>query len=276
MRIVDAQVHIWGSGPPTTPTHRQVNSYTAEELRAEMAQAGVDAAIIHPPGWDPHADELAFEAVRRDPDRFAILGHLPLDRPESRDLIAGWRRQPGMLGLRFTFLQPHQRSWPTDGTMDWVWPAAERAGVPIALLAFDFLPLVGEIAQRHPGLKLTVDHLGSRGGTGTARDAAYFANLEDLVALARHPNVAVKATGAPGYSTEPYPYRGIHPFLRRIFDAFGPERFFWGSDVTRMPCPWRQVVTLFTEELPWLSERDKELVMGRAVCNWLDWPRPLQ
>jgi hypothetical protein len=28
---------------------------------------------------------------------------------------------------------------------------------------------------------------------------------------------------------------------------------------------------MFTEELPWLSARDAELVMGRALCAWLDW-----
>ena len=25
-----------------------------------------------------------------------------------------------MLGLRFTFNQPQQRTWPTDGTIDWL------------------------------------------------------------------------------------------------------------------------------------------------------------
>jgi hypothetical protein len=29
--------------------------------------------------------------------------------------------------------------------MDWLWPAAERAGPPVALLAFEPLPLVGGI-----------------------------------------------------------------------------------------------------------------------------------
>ena len=275
MPIVDAQVHIWGSGPPTTPTHRQVEAFSTDELLAEMDAAGVDAAVLHPPGWDPGSHELALEAVRRHPDRFAILGSFPLDRPESRALVDGWKGQPGMRGLRFTFLRPDQRSWPTDGTIDWLWPAAERAGLPVALLAFDFLPLVGQVAERHPGLRLIVDHLGGRGGTGTARDGAYFATLPDLLALARHPNVAVKATGAPGYSTEPYPFRGLHPYLRRIYDAFGPERLFWGSDLTRMPCPYRQVVTMFSEELPWLTGRDRELVMGEALCTWLDW-RPGQ
>jgi hypothetical protein len=47
---------------------------------------------------------------------------------------------------------------------------------------------------------------------------------------------------------------------------------FWGTDLTRLPCTYRQAITLFTEELPWLSAADQEWVMGRAVCDWLSWP----
>ncbi len=271
MLIVDAQVHIWGKGPPTVPVHRQVPSFSKDELLTEMDDAVVNAAVIHPPSWDPDSNQLAIEAARQNPSRLAILGHFPLDRPESRALVEGWKSRPGMLGLRFTFLQPHQRTWPVDGTVDWLWPAAERAGLPVALLAFDFLPVVGQIAERHPGLRLLVDRLGGRGGTGTAKDAAAMAHLPELLALAQYPNVAVKATGVPGYSSEPYPYRSLHPFIRQVYEAFGPERLFWGTDITRMPCSWRQCVTLYTEELSWLTEHDKELIMGRALCAWLDW-----
>jgi predicted TIM-barrel fold metal-dependent hydrolase len=270
MLIVDAQVHIWANHKPTNANHRQVETYSADDLLAEMDEAGVDAAVIHPPAsWDPDSNELAVEAARRHPDRLAILGNFPLDAPASRGLVDGWKRRPGMLGLRFALLQPHQRTWPTDGTMDWLWPAAERAGLPIALLAATYLPTVGRIAERYPRLKLIVDHLGRPSGT---KDDAAWANLSEMLALAKHPNVAIKATGAPSYSSAPYPYRNIHDHLRRIHDAFGPERMFWGTDITRMPCPWRQCVSLFTEELPWLGGRDLELVMGRAVCDWLGWP----
>jgi len=272
MLIVDAQVHIWSSGKPTNLNHRQVPVFSKDELLTEMDEAGVDAALIHPPAsWDPHANELAVEAARRHPNRLAILGNFPLDRPESRELIDGWKSRPGMLGLRFTFLQPHQKTWPTDGTIDWLWPAAERAGLPVALLAADFLPKVGQVAERHPRLKLIIDHLGRPSGT---KDDAAWANLPEMLALARHPNIAIKATGAPSYSSEPYPYRNIHVHLRRIYDAFGPERMFWGTDITRMPCSWRQCVTMFTEELPWLTGRDLDLVMGRAVCDWVGWTLP--
>src|SRR5262249_7898116 len=200
MLIVDAQVHIWSSGKPTNPNHRQVPVFSKDDLLKEMDEAGVDAALIHPPAsWDPNSNELAVEAARQHPNRLAILGNFPLDRPESRALIDTWKSRPGMIGLRFTFLQPHQRTWPTDGTIDWLWPAAERAGIPVALLAAGFLPKVGQVAERHPRLKLIIDHLGRPSGT---KDDAAWANLPEMLALAKHPNVAIKATGAPSYSSE--------------------------------------------------------------------------
>jgi predicted TIM-barrel fold metal-dependent hydrolase len=267
--IVDAQIHLWSGGTPNGP-HRQVPAFTAEEALAEMDAAGVDAAIIHPPSWDPDAVAVAVAAARRHPDRFAVLGRFALDDPKSRSLVASWTAQPGMLGLRFTFLQPHQKDWMVDGTMDWLWPAAEQAGLPVGLAAANFLPAIGTVAARHPGLRLIVDHMAAVPG---AKDAAAFAKLPELLALARHPNVAVKATAAPGTSSEPYPYRNIHTYLRQIYDAFGPRRMFWGTDITRMPCSWRRCVTLFTEELPFLTAADKDLVMGRAVCDWIGWNR---
>jgi predicted TIM-barrel fold metal-dependent hydrolase len=210
------------------------------------------------------------EAARAHPDRFAILGRFALDQPESRRLIESWKSRPGMLGLRFTFLQPHMQSWPGDGTIDWLWPAAEQAQLPVALLATEFLPLVGQIAERHPRLRLIVDHLGAR---RLNKGAAAFANLPQLLALARHPNIAVKATGGPGYASDAYPFRSLHAPYKAIYDAFGPRRMFWGTDITRMPCSWKECVTHFAE-LPWLGARDRQLIMGEAVCDWIGWKLP--
>jgi predicted TIM-barrel fold metal-dependent hydrolase len=120
---------------------------------------------------------------------------------------------------------------------------------------------------------LTVDHLGGRGGFETRKDAAAMTHIPDLVKLARRPNVSVKATGAPGYASGRYPYASMHTYLRQIFDAFGPSRMFWGTDISKMPCSWKQCVTMFTEELPWLRGRDLELVMGGGLCAWWGWER---
>ncbi len=273
MQIIDAQIHLWGTGLPSNLSHRQVTHFTAEEAILLMDEGGVDAAVIHPPGWDPHSDDMAFKAVKDYPGRFAILGSLPLEDPASRTRIATWRRQPGMLGLRYTFLHDPARQWLHDGTIDWLWAEAEKAGVPIAMLATDSLADIAGIAERHPGLRLTIDHLGGRGGLTTLKDHAAMTHMPHLVALAKFPNVAVKATGAPGYSAEAYPFPIMQSYLRQIYDAFGPHRMFWGTDITKMPCSWRQCVTMFTEELPWLSEQDKRLIMGEALCAWWGWDR---
>lgn len=270
MLIVDAHVHIWANGTPNPP-HRQVSALTAEALLAEMDEAGVNSAVIQPPNWDPTSNEVAADAAKKYPRRYAVLGGFPLDRMESRALVAGWKSRPGMLGLRFTFNLPGQQNWPGDGTMDWLWPAAERAGLPVALGAASFLPLLGTIAERHPGLQFLIDHLGM---PPRLKDDAAFANLPALLALARHKNIAVKATGAAGYSSAPYPFRNIHKQLHQVYDAFGPERMFWGTDITRMPCSWRECITMFTEELGFLTEADKELIMGKALCRWIGWNLP--
>ena len=270
MQIIDAQVHIWGSGTPSGH-HRQTSIYTAEELIREMDEAGVNGAVLHPPSWDPGSNEMAVEAAKNYPDRFCILGWFALDRPEERARIETWKLRPGMLGLRWSLTRPEQENWHKDGTMDWLWPAAEKAGIPIALMASNYLPLVGQIAERHPGLKLLIDHYAR---VRDGKDDAAHGNQAALLALAKHPNVAVKCTGAPGNSSQPYPYRNIHKYTQQIVETFGSQRSFWGTDITRMPCSWKQCVTMFTEEIPWLKGRDLELVMGRAVCDWVGWKLP--
>src|SRR5262249_52503343 len=66
MLIVDAQIHIWKSSKPN-PNHRQIADYSADDALKEMDEAGVTAAVIHPPGWDPNANALAVEAARQHP-----------------------------------------------------------------------------------------------------------------------------------------------------------------------------------------------------------------
>lgn len=273
MQIVDAQIHLWATGLPSNMAHRQVTSFTAAEAIGMMDEAGTDAAVIHPPPWDPGAHDLALRAVHDYPGRFAILGSLPLDDPESRTRIATWREQPGMLGLRYLFLNEPERTWLHDGAVKWLWEEAERAGVPVAVLATDSLREIGVIAERYHGLKLTIDHLGGKGGNTTLKDDAAMTHMPELLKLAKYPNVSVKATGAPGYSSEAYPFPKMHAYLEQIFDSFGPHRMFWGTDITKMPCSWRQCVTMFTEELSWLTGKDKELVMGEAICRWWGWDR---
>ena len=258
MLIVDSQIHLWQNGK-MSPHHRQIPTYSAADALAEMATAGVDCAVIHPPSaLGEAANVLAVEAVRKHPDRFCILGHFDLLSPDREKIVARWRERPGMLGFRYTFNQPQEKSWWTDGSLDWFWKASEKAGLVVGLLATgEHIKALGNIAERHPGLKFNIDHIGRGGGRSALKDDALYADLNDMLALAKLKNVGVKLSGAPSTSTQPYPYKNIHGHLQRIIEAFGPERSFWGTDITRMPCTYKQCVTMFTEEMPWLKGRDK-------------------
>jgi L-fuconolactonase len=278
MLIVDAQVHVWGADRPDRPwpAGRAANAQkphpvTKEMVLSAMDEAGVDRAVLIPPSWEGDYNDLVLEAAQWRPDRFAAMGRISLAKPESRTLVPTWKKQPGMLGIRLTFHHPEDRKWLFDGTADWIWPAAERAGVPIMVYAPTSVRKLEEIGTRHPGLRLVIDHL----ALGVhARGNLAFVELADVCRLARLPNVAVKASALPCHSTMPYPFPDLHPHIRRVYDSFGPERMFWGTDWTRLPCPWRQAVTLFTEELPWLTDEDKRWIMGRGLCEWIDWPVP--
>jgi len=277
MKIVDSQVHMWGPNTPERPwapatpdnkPHRE-RAFGREDLLAEMKAAGVDRVIIVPPGWEGLRNDLAIEAVRLHPGRFAIMGRLALDKPESRGKIATWKQQPGMLGVRLPFYLEPSRTWLSDGTIDWFWPAAEKAGLGVMIYTPGNLPPVKKIAEQYPALKLIIDHMAIPRGT---KDDAAFGHVGELCEFARLPNVAVKATALPCYSNEPYPHRKLHPYIKRAYDAFGPKRLFWGSDLTRLPCSYSLCKTMFTEEMKWLSSTDLEWIMGRGVCEWLGWP----
>ena len=275
MLIADAQVHIWGANTPSRPwpktslTPHRPQPLSAAELLREMDAAGVTRAIIVPPAWEGDRNDLALDAARAYPERFAVMGRIDTTTADARSEIAGLRAG-GLLGLRLTFNQTALQAPLVEGRIDWLWAEAERAGVPLMVyVPHALMPLIDDIALRHPALKLVLDHMGLVGKTP---GEAAFRDLDQLLVLAQHPNIAVKTTTVPLYSPDAWPYYSVHPHLCRVFDAFGPHRFFWGSDFTQLHCGYADAVRMYTHEMPWLNEHDLEWVMGRGLCAWLNWP----
>jgi L-fuconolactonase len=277
VQIIDSQVHIWAENTPERPWAPNMEGrahlpepLTAERLVGMMDEAGVDAAILVPPSLEGDRNDLALAAARNFPGRFGVMGRFDFTKPQARAALATWREQPGMLGVRLTFHRADTRGQLTDGSADWLWGAAEKHGVPLMVHAPERLSVLGEIAQRHPGLTLIIDHMGF--GRDTMDDRAP-AGAARVAALAPHPNVFVKVSALPCFTSEPYPFRNLDGPLRTVIEAFGPRRCFWGTDLSRMleHCSYRQGVTHFTEELDFLSADDLDWIMGRAVRECLRW-----
>jgi L-fuconolactonase len=270
--IIDSQVHVWPSHRPDRPLDEagfDRTPFSYQELIAAMDVAGVDRAILVPPSFDRDRNDYVIEAVQQHPDRFAIMGRVPL-RGGKRNLLAAWKSQPGMLGVRLTFHRDADRPWIDDGTADWFWGEAEQHRIPVMVHAPERLAVVGKIAERHPALPIIVDHMGFARAT---MDDETIAGADRMIALARYPNVSVKVSALPCFSTAPYPFRNLREPLRRVIAAFGPQRAFWGSDITRVPasCTYRQTVTHVTEELDFLSADDLGWIMGHGLAECLGW-----
>jgi len=275
--IVDAQVHLWKASGPDFPwvsgaKPQLPEPFTIERIVPLMDEAGVDRVVIVPPTLND-INAYALEAVQRYPNRFAVMGRVPLENPKSAALLPRWKDQPGMLGVRVTFNTPETLKWLSDGTTNWFWPAAEKAGLPVMFLAFGNVHLFDPIAKSHPGLPLIIDHMGVN--PPIAQDPGRMAKaIGDAVALAQYPNVSIKMSNLVNASLEPYPFRDLTPHLQRVFEAYGPRRCFWGTDLTNTQftrVTWRQRIDHFTKELPFLTESDKDWVMGRALMERLKW-----
>ena len=277
MMVTDAQAHIWEPETPDRPWIEGARTFThgdrfgVDDLLTQMQAAGVDRVVLVPPSFEGYRNDVCLAAAAEHPDRFRVMGRISLTDPASRGQLAGWRNQPGMLGVRVTFSRGASAHWLNDGTADWFWPEAEAAGVPVMIFAPDLLDQVARIAGEHPSLRLVIDHLGIR---TDLKDDAIDPVIDDLVGLAKYDNIAVKASCLPSNVTEGYPFPSLHDRIRRVVDAFSPQRTFWGSDVTRLPCTYDEVRRLFVDELDFLSDEDLDWVMGRGVSQWLGWEGP--
>jgi predicted TIM-barrel fold metal-dependent hydrolase len=273
--IVDAQVHLWKAEsadwkwvPGRKP--QMPEPFTIEKLVPLMDEAGVDRAVIVPPSWPGDRNDYGLEAAKRYPNRFAVMGRIPLKNPQSAALLPKWKEQPGMLGIRLTFLGP-AGAWLTDGTADWFWPAAEKAGLPVMFLTAGRNGELARVAERHPQLTLIADHMGVVGDVvkaGKLADA-----IEQTASLAKYPNVSVKLSAAPNNSTEAYPFRDFTPHIKQLFDVYGPQRCYWGTDITNGydKATYKQRIAHFTDGLKFLSAEDLDWVMGRAILQRLKW-----
>ncbi len=273
--IVDAQVHLWKASTPERPwvagaRPQLPEPFTIERLVPMMNEAGVDRVVIVPPTLEGPRLDYAQEAVARYPGRFAIMGRIALNDPATASRFPTWKKQSGVLGIRLN-IAGEQAAWLTNGTADWFWPAAEKAGIPVMFLTTGQTHLFAPIAERHPQLTLIIDHMGV--SSVAFKNNMMASAMDQSVALAKYPNVSVKLSASPLLSSEPYPFRDVAPYIRRLFDAYGPRRCHWGTDITNSlaKATYRQRITHFTEELSFLSEEDKDWIMGRALLARLGW-----
>jgi predicted TIM-barrel fold metal-dependent hydrolase len=284
MFIADSQVHIWKEETPDRPWiagarermrlngHRS-EPFTYEECLENMDAAGVDRVAIVPPSWEGDRIDYGTEAAEKYPDRFCVMARIPQNKPEeAKAMMRDWKSIPGIKGVRLTFHRPQDRNWMIDGTCDWFWPFAEEHNIPAMVHAPIWKAELGAIAKRHPGLKIIIDHMGI---LARSVDNAIGYWVDETADLHVYPNIYVKVSAVPAYSTHAYPYENINGYVRSLIKKMGANRCFWGTDLTRIMetngLTYRQMIDHFMLHMD-LTEAELAQVMGRGLCDCIGWP----
>ncbi len=279
LQITDSQVHLVPASTQARPWNTGVatfhgwSEFDVARMLREMDAAGVGHAVVVPTSAvDGLRNDYALAAARAHPDRFSVVGLIDIAHRElAQPMLDGWRGIAGLVGIRAIFRPGVGASagWLADGTADWFWAAAEAAGVPLYVHAPGQVRRLDPIARAHPRLRMVIDHLGM---SADVRPDEIDASISDVIALARHPNVAAKASALTCITPSKFPAERLRVRLKEVLQAYGAQRVFWGSDITRLSCTYRQSIETFVESVSFLSDDDIRGVMGRSLATWLALP----
>ena len=128
-------------------------------------------------------------------------------------------KEDHLAGLRLSPIYDKDVVWMNDPVSYPLWKKAEELGAVFNIfLAPHQISQVAGMAQRFPGVKVVIDHFAM---IDIARPDSE--GIDPLIGLARYPNVYMR-TSLHNPSKEQIPFRDMWPYLRRIYDSFGPKR----------------------------------------------------
>ncbi len=274
--IVDTHVHVWEIDPPKYPigpTSPNWNSYpdepgTADELLAEMDAHGVDWTVLVQTSWSTWDNGYIADSVERFPNRFIGHGLIDPQDPNNAEQVRYWITDRGLVGFRF-----HPMYYPDEKILltrqnEAMWEEIASLGAVIQFhLRAEFADQVAVIADRHPSLKLILDHM------GYPQIDADEGEFQPIVDLARHKNICLKLSDVAGRSSQDFPYTDVHPFIKKLVGAFGAERMVWGTGYPghhRLKHNWPtldQELRLVREGLPFLNGVQRERILGGTASE---------
>jgi predicted TIM-barrel fold metal-dependent hydrolase len=259
-RVVDSHVHVWRDAQPGRPYPwpAEPDPNTIDAMLAVLDAAGVDAAVQVTPSTVGLDNSYGLAAAAAHPGRFTVFGRFDTGTPGVRERLAGWLAQPGAVGVRLTFMDA-----PVDEEHEF-WSVAEELDAPVAVFAPGRLEAMVRVLERHPGLRLTVDHL----GLDVYADDP-FREQPLLVELAPFEHVTAKISGLVETSRERFPFRDVHEQLARACETLGTGRLIWGSNypVVLTSCSYAESLE-FLGECDFLADGDLELLLARSFEEW--------
>ncbi len=291
MHHIDAHVHVWT--PDTdhyplaagfTKEGMKPPSFTPEELFKHARPSGVERIVLIQMSFYRFDNSYMLDMMKlhggRDdlkvgdkvPGTFGGVAVIDpaAERPDDamRRFVArgvrGFRIYGGAWKAGKPTDKPDFQRWLDAPGFARMFAAAAETGQSICgLINPQDLPAFDAMCKRFPDSPVVIDHMCRIGADGELRDA----DVRSLCDMAKHKKVTVKISAFYAFGTKKPPHDDLAPMIRRLFDAYGPERLMWASD-----CPFQvdneryeDSIALVRDRLDFLSASDKEWLLRKTA-----------
>lgn len=267
---IDAHVHVWSSDttryplkPGMSKQQMLVPSFTAQDFLAQALPCGVGRAVLIQMSYYGADNRCMLDTIAQQGETFVGMARLDGD-PHPRQAMLRLVRQ-GVRGLRIVGADRAPDRWLDSPEMLEIWKTAAETNLVIgALVGPKCLEALDRMCARFPQTPLVVDHLARIGFDGQIRDA----DVAALCRLARHKRAHVKVSAFYTLGKRQAPYLDLAGLVRRVLEAFGPQRLLWASDSpfqVQSPHCYRDSIELVRSRLDFLSAADREWLLRKTA-----------
>jgi predicted TIM-barrel fold metal-dependent hydrolase len=264
-RTIDSHVHVWKKDP-RYPWAKETARPPAEDATAEMlldlmkangVERTVIIQVIHY-RWD---NSYLADVLKRYPTTFRGVARVNPESPDAPDDLSRLVTEHGFRGVRISPAGNAAGDWIAGPLMPPLWKRCDSLKVPMTVLApVTRMPEVGRLIEKFPELTVVIDHMAD-----SPLDKPQM--LDMLIALKRYPKVFVKVSHTWSLSKQPYPYPDSQAQVKRLYDAFGPQRLMAGTDwpLVEGYCGYAKAVAIVRDQMKFLNDEDKSWMMSRTI-----------
>jgi len=271
---IDAHSHIW---PPETDKYplvaglskKDLNpaSFTDDELMAIAGPEGVERVVlIQHSVYHLFDNSYLLDAVKRHPKRFRVVGMVDDAKPNPGAAMKKLLDQ-GVTGFRITpfIRKTSPEKWLDTLGMQEMWKtAADTRQAMSCLINPSDLPGVAAMCAKHPETPVVIDHFARIGTDGQMRDG----DIKSLCDLARHKHVSVKVSAFYALGKKKPPHLELAPMIKRLVEAFGPQRLMWASDSpyqVQGENNYKASIGLVRDRLDFLTDDDRQWLLRKTA-----------
>jgi predicted TIM-barrel fold metal-dependent hydrolase len=271
MHYIDAHVHVWTDdlktyhlAPGYEPDDMKPARFLPEEALAHAQPCGVDRIVLVQMSYYGSDNAYLLDVMEEYEGTFAGISIVDPNDPQPDEEM----RQLAAYGVRGFRVYPRGgpvATWLDSEGYERMFQAGTDLRLALCpLISPDALPALSRRCAQFPQTPVIIDHL-CRIGAGRPIVEEEVARL---CAMAEHPSVMVKLSAFYALGNKTPPYDDMADLIRKVYEAFGPQRLMWASDSpyqVQGQHTYEASVALIRDRLDFLSDDDRDQVLRRTA-----------